>query len=222
MRTIIKGTEPTSLTQHRSTPGADWDGYAHKDEARKALCKEQGFICAFCTGRIRDTPPASDHHCGTKVAHWHPRRGPDGDPSLQLLWSNLLGCCPGGELGPPRHCDTAQGDVVLTLHPVLGGPAPEVALRYEADGRLYSDDPRIQRDIDLTLNLNCEKLRTRRAAAAQGAFEGLNRKRHWGLSELRDARRRWADRDRDGMLKPFSPFAVARIDRRIAQKEADP
>ncbi len=220
MRTITKRAEPASLTRHRSTQQADWAGYRDVADARKALCVEQGFICAFCTNRIRPVEPVADKDHGTKVAHWHPRKGPNGSPDLQLRWTNLLGCCPGGESGAPRHCDTAQADALLRIHPVLGQPSPELAIRCQRNGLLYSGDPAIQRDIDETLNLNCEKLRQKREAVIDGAFPGLAKGKHWSVAELRARRNAWTTLDADGMFMPFSQFAVARIDQRIARHSA--
>ncbi len=52
MRTILKGREPASLTEHRATPGADYDGYRDKDTLRAHLVAEQRGLCCYCLSRI--------------------------------------------------------------------------------------------------------------------------------------------------------------------------
>ena len=218
MRTIRKKAEPKSLTRHRSTPGADWDGYSDKAGARKKLCEEQGYICAFCLSRIKNKIPRLDPECGTKIAHWHPRRGPHGKPALQLTWSNLLACCPGGELmGGERHCDTSQGDTRLRLHPVLGNPRPEQVLVFQADGTIFAKQDDVRHDVDVSLNLNCEKLRIRREAIIKSVDMALASITQ--VTTLNRVRRRWAVA-KGGEYEAFFTVALARIDKRLQKVRA--
>jgi hypothetical protein len=52
-----KSREPRSLTKYRtqadSASKTIFDDYEDKDELRKALLKEQGFICCYCMQRIK-------------------------------------------------------------------------------------------------------------------------------------------------------------------------
>lgn len=114
MRNIKKELEPTSLLAHRRTPGADWNGYKEKAEAFAALCREQGYICAYCMRRIKpqralrrnnpDQTPREDepYRAPYNIEHWIARsHGPESPHAAavhkehEMKWSNLLGVCPG-------------------------------------------------------------------------------------------------------------------------------
>ena len=43
---IKKGNEPDSLTKYRKKKFAYYDGYKDKDDIRKNLLEEQGYLCA--------------------------------------------------------------------------------------------------------------------------------------------------------------------------------
>ena len=49
---IKKGREPESLIKYRKKKFAYYDGYDRKDDIRKNLLIEQGFLCAYCMRRI--------------------------------------------------------------------------------------------------------------------------------------------------------------------------
>jgi len=109
MQRITKGTEPAFLARYRQQPDANWDRDVRgdeKQEARELLCKEQGYLCCFCQGRIKP------NDAQMKVAHFVPQTV---DRSLMFNWNNLLGACKGGEKYKEKtkkedlHCDTKQG-----------------------------------------------------------------------------------------------------------------
>jgi len=39
MRTILKGVEPRSLTEHRQAPGANYENYQDKETLRPTWCE---------------------------------------------------------------------------------------------------------------------------------------------------------------------------------------
>ena len=47
MRSISKGQEPRSLTEHKKQVGAIYDN-ANKDDIRTALVREQHALCCYC------------------------------------------------------------------------------------------------------------------------------------------------------------------------------
>jgi hypothetical protein len=65
---------------------------------QKALCAEQGHLCAYCGARIEATGT------GMIVEHWVPRSV---DSSIDSVfdWSNLFGVCVGRYHGPCRNVD---------------------------------------------------------------------------------------------------------------------
>ena len=45
--------EPKSLRLHRQKSFSDYSNYAEKDDLRKALLEEQGYICCYCLSRVQ-------------------------------------------------------------------------------------------------------------------------------------------------------------------------
>ena len=60
---IKKGKEPPSLTAYKKENNAYFDG-CNKEDIRKNLLKEQGYLCAYCMRRI------DQKHM--KIEHWYP------------------------------------------------------------------------------------------------------------------------------------------------------
>jgi hypothetical protein len=40
--------EPKSLRLHRQKSVSNYDNYAEKDDLRRALLEEQGYLCCYC------------------------------------------------------------------------------------------------------------------------------------------------------------------------------
>jgi uncharacterized protein (TIGR02646 family) len=209
MRTIQKGPEPATLTQHRQQPHADYDNYTDKAALRQALVAEQRGLCCYCQSRIRATPD------GMKIEHWQCQAN---HPGRQLDFSNLLGACLGGHGRPKReqHCDTRKdnNDLCFSVcdptHPI------ERKIRFLGDGKISADDVAIDEAINTVLNLNLPRLvRNRKAVLA--AFQ----------QRLQDGRRvdparelpRW-DGSQPGELREFAQVVVYWLRKRQARDAA--
>src|SRR5437879_1358904 len=160
MKHIIKGHEPQSLIQHRQRPHCDYDNYAEKDDLRRALVAEQGAICCYCMQRITVQ--------NMKIEHWASQQR---HPDRQLEYRNLLAACGGGEGAAQhlQHCDKHKGNDDLRIHPADPTHNCENLIRYQADGVIYSDEARTDRDLDKLLNLNLQRLANNRKAVLDGA-----------------------------------------------------
>lgn len=228
MRTIGKGREPASLVRYRGDPHATWDNYPDKDDARIALCEEQGYVCAFCCRRIEPEdanlqvkvgiPP--DRNRGMRCAHWMPQSL---DSSLQLVWTNLLAACFGGEGTNDVHCDVAQKDTRLHIHPVLGHPTPEEVFSYGSDGSMIGNTPDAVADIK-TLNLDAKDRRLRRGrdGAWRGVYDVLASRRGTvsvtDLIRMRDSARR----GKSGRLQPYVNVVLFILDKQVRSHGGTP
>ena len=170
MNLIRKGTPPGPLTTYRFTPDRASDPprasrYNDDDQEftvtvkpamREALVAEQRGVCCYCTDRIAAT------NVGMKIEHRVPQRGPAGDASRGLDWTNLLGACCGVKPNPMDrgamvlHCDSAKGEDPITLDPT--NPSHMAAIGYRRSGHVTSTIPRHQSEIDDVLRLNGEAL----------------------------------------------------------------
>lgn len=144
---------------------------AEKAEIISALMSEQGHLCAYCSRRIPDNRvPPEDYEDipPVTIEHWFPRKPSDGTEIGQGLdYQNFLAVCSGNRRkhkpGERRHgngvltCDAKRMGTYqqLTLNPCR--PNTLESLYYTDDGKLCSHDPEIQDDINVKLNLNCQK-----------------------------------------------------------------
>ncbi|MBU2832427.1 retron system putative HNH endonuclease [Acidithiobacillus ferriphilus] len=157
MRTIQKGPEPATLTQHRRQPHADYDNYTDKAALRQALVAEQRGLCCYCQSRIRATPE------GMKIEHWQCQAS---HPGRQLDFGNLHGACLGGYDRPEReqHCDTRKGNNGLCFSVCDPAHPIERQIRFLGDGTISANDAAIEDALNAVLNLNLSRLVNNRKA----------------------------------------------------------
>lgn len=141
---IKKDKEPVELKNYRSTPNADFDGMGQvKGTLRTALLKEQGYICAYCMRRLKDD------YKSVRIEHYEKRNAEN-----QLIYSNLLACCDGGEkenVQAERYtCDKSKGDKRIQINPQ--NEEHMKTIKYTSTGLIKSS--RFQNDLDNVLNLN--------------------------------------------------------------------
>ena len=206
MRNIQKGGEPPSLTQYRQAPQADYNNYKDKDLLRRHLVNEQRGICCYCMSRIRPTSAQM------KIEHWQCQKK---HPGRQLDYRNLLGACGGGE-GRPRkeqHCDTFKGDVDLSINPADPARNVERLIKFSGRGRIKSDDPDIDMELNEVLNLNRPHLMTNRSSVLD-AFLQFLKQVHVNDGLLNRELKKWRGDD-GGELQPFSQVVVYYLSRKL-------
>ena len=173
---IKKGVEPHSLTEFRkSTPNASYDELPTdvKNDIRKCLLIKQGYICAYCMGRIG---PDS-----TTIEHFIPQST---DSSRDLEYGNMLGVCP-GNVGNPykmQTCGCHRRDTKLTINPHIRTYIDTI--RYTPNGEITSTVPAIKLDMNKTLNLNIKLLVQNRKDALDKLKEGLLKRKDTGTWKL--------------------------------------
>jgi uncharacterized protein (TIGR02646 family) len=207
MRNIAKGPEPTSLAEHRAQTNATYNNYAEKQELREALVREQRGLCCYCMRRIVPI------ELQMKIEHWRPQRR---FPAEQLIYTNLLGACKGGEKSNPaderdadRHCDTAKGDKDVSLHPAVDDI--ETTISYLPDGRIRSSNQTFDGELSSVLNLNSFAMVNQRKAVI-GSFLRLIPNRQNMLREDWEALARdWNGVGHDEPLREYCSLVVSWI-----------
>ena len=215
MRYIQKSTEPESLTQYRTQKGAYYDGYNKKDDVRNALLKEQGYLCGYCMRRLESCNQV-------KIEHIVPQSTLEGNEKAALNYRIMLGVCY-GNLGHPKKeqtCDAHRGNEDLTINPY--NEALVNLIRYKSDGTIYSDDERINKDLDIVLNLNyngpgvyLKDNRKEALAACRSKLSAMQKSGNWSKSMLVNMLTEYEKTDVDGKLKPYSGIVVDYLKRRI-------
>ncbi|NTU45842.1 MAG: TIGR02646 family protein [Chlorobiaceae bacterium] len=170
MIAVTKRTEPQSLQQYRLQEGAVYDGENFtpvKQDIRDQLVAEQGYLCAYCMGRIEP----DDRNM--KIEHWHSRKK---YPAQQLNYTNLLGCCSGNEGQPDTHahCDTKKRNADLLYNPAEPSHHSRLKIHYEFNGTIKSEDTLFDRQLNGILNLNYSRLMENRKAVWSSVTKTLS------------------------------------------------
>ncbi|MEP7125976.1 MAG: retron system putative HNH endonuclease [Byssovorax sp.] len=205
MRPVQRGPEPPDLTAFKAAANAEWTPrYRDLDKrpVRAALAREQGYLCGYCGSRIGQRE--GDCH----IEHVEAQST---TPSRELDYTNMLASCQGSEAKPqvPEHCGQARGNAPLPVTPFLADCGEYFS--YGSDGSIgATSDPAKNEAADRTLRilrLGVDRLKSARAAAIEGAIEGLD-----GLSsdEWRVEAGMYDVPDRDGRLAPFC-FAIQQV-----------
>jgi uncharacterized protein (TIGR02646 family) len=168
MKQIVKFKEPNSLLQYRRQNMAVYDGPNFtpvKDDIRKSLLREQGYLCAYCMRRINIR--------NMKVEHFLCQKDHQNE---QLNYNNLLGCCKGDEGSrlSEQTCDSKKGSKTISHSPVA--PCIEHLIQYSSTGLIQSSNIDFNTELNDILNLNKHRLKQNRAAAQEGIEELLNAK----------------------------------------------
>lgn len=130
-----------------------------KKEVIELLSKEQGYICAYCMRRI---PDERDGILPAKIEHWSARNGEHGETCGSygaLDYCNFLAVCSGNQNDRSKSkeekltCDASRGNKKLTVNPLK--PETLSTIYYTEDGLIAASDPNINKDLTITLNLNC-------------------------------------------------------------------
>ncbi|MGI4022525.1 MAG: retron system putative HNH endonuclease [Janthinobacterium lividum] len=226
MKKISKLLEPKLLTEYRANQPAFYDGLTiqAKEDLRKNLLLEQGFICCYCLKRIPETVIKDDVTSKEmKIEHYQSQ---DKFPLLQLTYSNLFGACTGNEGNPQKiqTCDTRKGKDILTINLLISTPNCETLFKYNADGEISSIDKNeeIDRQLNAVLNLNMQTLKENRRQVfleVQRRVENESSKIKTGNLKLKyfeEERKDWL-RKNDNKYKPFCMVAIYYLTKKIKQ-----
>ncbi|WP_425058628.1 hypothetical protein SCACP_32860 [Sporomusa carbonis] len=170
---IEKGQEPESLIKYKQQKGAHYEGFPVKGDIMEALLLEQGYICAYCMRRISKNTMTIEHYIPQYV-----------DENLALDYRNMVGVCLGNRGHKKKYmtCDAHRENVKLTINPLDRSKVR--LIKYKSDGTIYSDDKEINKDLDVTLNLNCDAmgvfLKSNRKAALKALLSKLSRCKEQG------------------------------------------
>lgn len=215
MRYIQKKSEPESLTQYKKQQGAYYDGYDKKDDVREALLKEQGYLCGYCMKRLESCDQV-------KIEHVVPQSKLLEDERAALDYRIMLGVCYGNEAHPKKEqtCDAHRGNEPLTIDPFNENSVG--LIKYQSDGTIYSKDYEINKDLNITLNLNyngsgvyLKENRKEALAACKEKLKKNKRKGLWSKSMLQRMLIEYERPDEDGKLKPYSGIVIEYLKRKI-------
>jgi uncharacterized protein (TIGR02646 family) len=172
--------------------------------------REQRGLCCYCLSRIRAERDSA------KVEHWHCQARYGGE---QLDYSNLLGACMGneGKPGKHQHCDTSKGDRDISRNPANPSHRVEDIVRFGGDGRVFSDDPSFDSELNDVLNLNLAFLRNNRREVLRAFQAALGRRDPLTRTTLEKWLRQWNGDSDVGDLQPYCQVVVYWLRKRLSR-----
>ena len=225
MRYIEKHAEPRSLTAYKQQPHAYYDG-CNKEDIRKRLLEDQGYLCAYCMRRIPEEITVEDDMKAEdgivkkaqkmKIEHWLPES--QCTEQQKLDFHNMLGVCMGNAGHPYREttCDAHRKDKILTINPLDRDMVKKI--RYNTHtGEILSDDTQINDDLNNTLNLNYEgsdfslPLNRRNALAVcltKIQVQSRNKPGNWRKSLLQKMLKAYENKDTNGKYIEYSGIVI--------------
>lgn len=216
MRYIKKGEEPKTLTEYKKFENAYYDGYKDKDEIKKYLLKEQGYLCGYCMRRLSSVKE-------TKIEHLVPQ-SKLGDERQALNYKIMVGVCY-GNIGKDRKkeqltCDAHRGNEALTILPFDKTCIDKI--KYDMAGRIFSDEKEVNKDLNETLNLNYNGenayLMLNRKTALEvlkNQLRNYQKKGTWSKALLEKFLQRYEQPDKEGKLIPYSGIAIWYLRKRL-------
>lgn len=218
MRYIQKGAEPQSLIRYKKEANAYYDGFDKKDEIRESLLKEQGHLCGYCMRRLESC-------ADVKIEHIVSQSSLKENERAALDYRIMLGVC-NGNAGKPRRqqtCDTHRGNDDLKINPF--NQTLMNMVKYKSDGTIYSNDPDINKDLDITLNLNYNgenaylKLNRKEAlAVCKNRLTKLQKDGNWKKNVILRILKEYETPDEEGRLIPYSGIVVDYLKKRLKRK----
>ena len=132
-----------------------------KSEVKELLMREQGHLCAYCMRRIPDERKLPEGVPNVIIEHWTPRNPLSFDGVAGALdYTNMLAVCSGnqGDRTSKRKsrltCDAKRDNRLLKVNPLDQSTLDTIY--YEVSGKIKSSDIKIDNDLDVILNLNCQ------------------------------------------------------------------
>lgn len=211
---IQKEKEPKSLTKYRKQQFAYFDGYPNKDDIRNQLLEEQGFLCAYCMRRISIEK--------MKIEHWYPE---DKLTDVERLnYGNMLGACEGhieGTRGADDTCDSHKANTEIKVNPTSKDMVEKIMYN-TSTGEIYSEDEDIQRDLNVTLNLNSNKhmLKRNRKATLNSAILQMSQVQqngNWSRSFVENMLKQYQGKNSQGKKMEYAGIVVWYLQKKLAK-----
>lgn len=216
MRRINKSREPRTLRNYRASLSQDqqvsssaYNNFQHKgktecnanirDNLRKKLLEDQGYICCYCMSRISCQ--------NSKIEHFEDQST---NRPLQLQYSNMYIACKGNEGSPHKCqcCDTFKGNSNLAF--VNFNNHIESNIKYKKSGHIYSDITSLNDDIESILNLNETILKNNRRNMLETLITSMNGHygKRWKKSNVTHEINRYKNKDSSGKLKVYCQMII--------------
>lgn len=179
-----------------------------KPALQKALCAEQGYVCAYCMQRIEPDGKKM------KIEHWDSQANNKLNREKTTDYSIMLGCCV-GKIKENSCCDTFRGHIKkienqqLKYNPADKNHHSLLGISYNIDGRISSFDKEFDSQLTKVLNLNDVYLCEKRKRIVSGIFKQIQLLKSNNISyDLKKIIKEWECKDSEGKYREFWGTAV--------------
>lgn len=212
MLNITRLPEPLSLIAYRQQPNAEYDGSQFtpvKSDIRTKLLISQGYLCAYCMTRI------TDDRLLMKIEHW---KCQDNYPQYQLNYTNMFAVCL-GSTPKEQHCDSSKGNQDLTIDPANNIKKVELFIKYTRMGEIYvENDNNISKDLNVTLNLNHDRLKRNRKAILDSIITKLSKNKGSATKkDLDELLEKYSQTNSNGEKMPYCGIAIYYLKKKISR-----
>lgn len=135
-------------------------------------------------------------------------------PDIQLMYSNMVICCP-GNLNNEFHCDNLKNGNSVSFD--LFNSELEKSIKYfPKDGKIESSNLQWDSEINTLLNLNHLLLKYNRKETLSGIIKSIETK-GWNRTSLNRNLKKWSTFDSQGKLKPFCGIVIWYLQKKLKQ-----
>lgn len=200
MRKINKNAPPPSFTtyiQKRNPQDANYRPTYEtmdtktKEDLKKSLLNEQGWVCGYCQQTINMARMTIEHHCERSICN-----GQNGSSDKTLDYTNLMAVCQGKAGSNILHCDSNKAtDKVRSKLPISLSPWNQAHINeisYNTKGTIKSTNSLHDDEINNVLNLNTKHLKDLRSKKFISIFKNS---RHVNATIQKEKMRRILETD---------------------------
>lgn len=207
---ITKDREPKSLTeflQKKENKMMTWsefikNNYDIRQEISYSLCKEQGFICAYCMRGLNNNPVIEHYKCRDRY------------PDKIYDYKNLLAVDNKGNLKFQGCCEDAKGSKDISLNPLSLDCIKTI--KYSQSGEISSSIEKYNNDINNVLKLNSNSLKNLRSNIYKKMISQFST--ITSIEELEKALNEIKRKDSNGKLCSMCGLYIWYLDRVLRKK----
>jgi hypothetical protein len=122
-----------------------------------------------------------------------------------------------GKAARGQHCDTRKGKRDLSRNPANPLHRVEDVIQFPGDGRIVSNDPVFDAELNGVLNLNLAFLRNNRKEILNSFKDALAKRGQLPTTALEKWLREWNGEEDTGELRPFCQVVVYWLRKRLAR-----
>ncbi len=207
--------EPETLIKFRKTPNSSYSGFGDTDKLlKKALCKEQGYICCYCMRRISEQSMCVEHYI-PQNRHKDSPYSKKIHKENELKYQNMLASC-----NDKSHSCSGEkkNKPLLKVNPL--DKNIENLVSFKSQFFFTDNDKLVEHDLCKVLKLGSDRFENWRSEVLYKVRENLSKNaKPWTASVLKKELENWSKPNKQGEYRPFCRVAIDYLEAKIKQLE---